>query len=517
MVAIVPSSSAAGATRQSGWSDRVSVLTRIEATQAARVENAGYSLIRRISVCPLIVPSDVGRRNEVVTAGQVPDDTAGAPEGGASLTDVLGPGRIEPHFQAVIECATGTPRAVEALARWRTADGDVLEVESMLTLVEQFDVWALLDAELLRLAATQVATWRRLPGLRDLELHANLSPESLRDPALATRVARTCLDCGLDPVALWLEVTERSVIEDLHVAALALAEMRGLGIRIWIDDFGVGFASLSYIKRLPIDGVKIDRSFISDIETSDAGHAIVDAVVSIASRLALRVIAEGVENAGQAEAVRRIGVHATQGFYHGRPQPAGTTIAGFHGRRPATPRADFVPPPAMPDEEARLRVVAACSPPLGEHDPALDEVTHFLAEACDVQIAVIGVTDRYWTRYISQHGYDRAGHARSYSAIAQLLSGPAVSIVSDMTKDSRFAWHPTIRDGGMRFLAGELIVVDGQRVGAVIVVDSEPRQPTRRQLQHLHQAAGRAQAHLQLRYVTSRLRETQIALELVQP
>jgi EAL domain-containing protein (putative c-di-GMP-specific phosphodiesterase class I) len=261
------------------------------------------------------------------------DDPTGSPppERPRSLTDVLGPGHLEPYFQAVVECENGTVRAVEALARWRTADGDLLDVEPMLKLVERFDAWTLLDAEILTLAVTEVAIWRRLPELGGLELHANLSPESLRDPELTTRVAQTCRDGGLDPVALWLEVTERSVIDDLDGAAVTLDEMRKLGVRIWVDDFGVGCASLSYVKGLPIDGIKIDRSFISDIETSGAGRAIVDAIVSIASRLALRVIAEGVENEGQAETVRRLGVHAIQGFHHGRPQPASSVTAGFLG------------------------------------------------------------------------------------------------------------------------------------------------------------------------------------------
>jgi EAL domain-containing protein (putative c-di-GMP-specific phosphodiesterase class I) len=88
-----------------------------------------------------------------------------------------------PYFQAVVDCGTGTVRAVEALARWRTADGNVLKVESMLRLVEEFDAWTLLDAEILTLAVTEVVIWRRLPGLGGLELHANLSPEPVRSGA----------------------------------------------------------------------------------------------------------------------------------------------------------------------------------------------------------------------------------------------------------------------------------------------------------------------------------------------
>ena len=349
------------------------------------------------------------------------------PEGPRSLEHALGPGRLEPHFQAVIECSTGMLRAVEALARWRT--GDVLiEGEDLVALAAEADACALLDAEMLRLAVRQVAAWRRLPGLRTLELHANLSPQSLRVPGLAERIQRTCRDAGLDPAALWMEVTETSVIGDLPQAATTLTELRSQGVRIWVDDFGAGYASLAYVKQLPIDGVKIDRSFIADIESSETGRAIVAAVVSLASPLALGVIAEGVESERQADVVRTLGVHATQGFYHGRPQPPSDGIGGLEGSprhangsaaaANGTVIATDGPPStgvhryrheaaatalATIREEARLRVVAACSPPLGEYDPVLHEVARFVADVCEVEVAVIGVDDRDRTLCLAQH------------------------------------------------------------------------------------------------------------------
>jgi EAL domain-containing protein (putative c-di-GMP-specific phosphodiesterase class I) len=429
----------------------------------------------------------------------------------ASLTDALGPGRLEPHFQAVVECGTGTVRAVEALARWRTRGG-LIEGEDLVELVRQVGCCALLDAEMLELAVAQVASWRRLPGLHALELHVNLSPESLRDPALVQRVERTYREGGLVPTALWMEVTETSVIDDLPVAATALERLRSLGIRIWVDDFGAGYASLSYVKQLPIDGVKIDRSFVTDIQSSEAGRAIVAAVVSMASPLALDVIAEGVESEQQAEVVRSLGVHATQGFYHGRPQPPSGAIGGLRGLLSPI-RAVFASPASTAEEEARLRVVAACMPLPGERDPELEEVARFLAEVCEVEIAVIGVDDRDRTRCLAQHGCGQDEES-GCSAVIQLMPATEMSVVPDMSKDPRFASDPVVRDGGMRFLAGEMLTVDGQRVGSVVLVGARPRRPTRRQLRFLHQAAERAQAHLQLRYVRNRLRETEVALAL---
>jgi EAL domain-containing protein (putative c-di-GMP-specific phosphodiesterase class I) len=457
------------------------------------------------------------------------------PAGPRSLNHALGPGRLEPHFQAVIECSTGMLRAVEALARWRTGD-DLIEGEDLVALAAQFDACALLDAEMLRLAVEQVAAWRRLPGLRTLELHANLSPQSLRVPGLAARIERTCREAGLNPAALWMEVTETSVIGDLPQAATTLSDLRTQGVRIWVDDFGAGYASLAYVKQLPIDGVKIDRSFIADIESSETGRAIVAAVVSLASPLALGVIAEGVESERQADVVRTLGVHATQGFYHGRPQSPSDGIGGLEG---SPRRANPLPvaaagsvaahrPPAGSHtyrhrgtttalatirEEERLRVVAACSPPLGEYDPVLHEVVRFVADVCEVEVAVIGVDDRDRTHCLAQHGATSGGH-RECSAAARLTPVAEVSVIPDLGAEERFAAEPLVREDGMRFLAAHALSVDGQRVGSLVLLGTRPRRPTRRQLRFLHQAAERVQAHLQLRCVRARLRDAEVALAL---
>jgi EAL domain-containing protein (putative c-di-GMP-specific phosphodiesterase class I) len=433
----------------------------------------------------------------------------------------------------VVDCETGALRAVEALARWRT-ENELIEGEDLVALAAQFDACTLLDAEMLRLAVQQVTTWRRLPRLRALELHANISPESLRDPQLPQRIRQTCRDAGFDPVALWMEVTETSVIDDLPQAATALNALRRLGVRIWVDDFGAGYASLAYVKQLPIDGVKIDRSFIADIEFSQTGRAIVAAVVSLASPLALAVIAEGVESERQADVLRTLGVHATQGFYYGRPQSPSDGIgglegwpAGSHGSVPVVAGSVHEPPPAHPRssgastatvlakarEEARLRVVAACSPPPGEHDPVLGEVTRFVADVCEVEVAVVVVEARDRTHCLAQHGCESGG-GRDCAAVAHLMPAAELSVVPDMTKDERFASEPAVRDGGMRFLAGETLSVDGQRVGSLALLGARPRRPTRRQLKFMHQAAERAQSHLQLRYVRTRLREAEVALAL---
>ena len=462
-----------------------------------------------------------------MAAGHLQEQNARVPDAPRSLSQALGQGRLEPHFQAVVECDTGTLRAVEALARWRIED-ELIEGEDLLELAGQLGACALLDAEMLRLAVQQVSAWRQLPGLRTLELHANLSPQSLRDPRLPERIERTCTAAGLDPAALWMEVTETSVIDDVPQAATTLSALRLLGVRILVDDFGAGYASLSYVKQLPIDGVKIDRSFISDIESSETGRAIVAAVVSLASPLALGVIAEGVESERQADVVRTLGVHATQGFYHGRPQPPSDGIGGLEGspvdadsapvdaERPQVDGNGLVSEAgalARVREAARLRVVAACSPAPGERDPVLDEVARFVADVCEVEIAVIGVEDGDRSQCLAQHGC-ASDAGRDCSTVVRLMPAAELSVVPDMSEDARFSTEPIVRDGGMRFLAGQALSVDGQRVGSLVVLGSRPRRPTRRQLRFLHQAAERTQAHLQLRYVRARLREAEVALAL---
>ena len=432
---------------------------------------------------------------------------------GAALGDVLGPGALEVHYQPLVDCRTGELRALEALARWRARDGRLVGAAEVIECLAAADGCAALDLAVLAAAAARIAAWRQLPGLHRLELHVNLSPESLRDLRLAARVARTCDASGLEPTALWLEVTESSVIADAVAAAEALTALRTLGIRITIDDFGVRYASFSYVKQLPINGVKLDRSFVADLETNEASRAIVRAVVSMARQLELSLVAEGVENGHQDEVLKELGVRVAQGYHHGRPLPA-SAATGEYLTPPPDPRPGSFPAPILADGAERLQIVYACSPPPGRAEPELDELCRFLAEVCDVELVIAGITDRYWTRVLAGHGRFGVGVARTHSPSAHLLTGPVQLHIADLHQDRRFDSHPVVTEHRMRFLAGNALAVAGHRVGAVLIGDPRPRALSAHDSELLRHAAERIQGHLTLRYLAGRITEAESRLTI---
>jgi len=440
-------------------------------------------------------------------------ESPGDTEHSAALRNVLGPGALEVHYQPLVDYGTGELRALEALARWRARDGRLVGAAEVIERLTAADGCAALDLAVLAAATAQITTWRQLPGLHSLELHVNLSPESLRDLALPTSVARICDTSGLEPTALWLEVTESSVIADAVAAAEALNALRRLGIRITIDDFGVRYASFSYVKQLPINGVKLDRSFVADVETNEASRAIVRAVASMARQLELSLVAEGVENGHQDEVLKELGVRIAQGYHHGRPLPASATT-GEYLTPPPDPRPGFFPAPILADEAERLEIVYACSPPLGQAEPELDELCRFLAEVCDVEVVIAGITDRYWTRVLAGNRRFGVAVARIHSPSAHLLTGPMQLHIADLHKDKRFDLHPVVSEHRMRFLAGNALVVAGHRVGAVLISDSQPRELSAHDSELLRHAADRIQGHLTVRYLAGRITEAETRLTI---
>ena len=426
---------------------------------------------------------------------------------------ISGPDAIQVVFQPLVVCGTDTTRAVTAAARRADsdADGETADPYGQLWVP---GAHVALDAALLERAATEVARWRRLPATRALELRVNISAESLSDPELPARVVGTCERTGLDPGALWFELTEGSVTGG-DASATMLHRLREIGARISVDGFGGRYASLSYIKDLPINGVTLDRGFVADIETDAADRAIVHTVASIARQLRLTVAADGVQTAGQEAALAELGVDLTQGPYHLDPRPAGERLDAYLAIGPQLNRV-FGDTPIPVDEEARLRVVSACTLPLGETDPILDDASRFLARHCNAETVVVGIADRYWTRYMARHGTDVLGTPLSQSPTAFLLTDATELVVPDYSVDPRFAHSPMIRlEGSGRFLAGHALTVGGSRIGGVWMTGPGPRHLIDRELRFLRQTADRIQTQLEVRYLSARLRDTETRVALV--
>ena len=163
--------------------------------------------------------------------------------------------------------------------------------------------------------------WHRM-GFEPLDLAVNLSGRQFQERTLTDTIAQVIAASGLAPSSVELELTESVIMRDAAESARRLRELTALGIRLAVDDFGTGYSSLSYLRSFPISSLKIDRSFVRDIDRDPNGAAIAQAIIALAKSLSLKVVAEGVETRGQVDLLRRYGCEEMQGFLFSRPLPA---------------------------------------------------------------------------------------------------------------------------------------------------------------------------------------------------
>ena len=224
------------------------------------------------------------------------------------------------YYQPKIDVRTGALVAVEALLRWPHPSRGLVPPDEFILLAEQTRLIRPLSRWVLRAALRQCAAWRA-DGL-DLPVAVNLSAQDLQDPALPDLVAEQLTACGVSPEHLQLEITESGLLADPPRARERLARLRALGVRVAIDDFGTGYSSLSYLQRLPVDELKIDRSFVQGMAADESARAIVRAVIDLADDLGLRVVAEGVEDRATWDVLAALGCDVAQGYYFSPPLPA---------------------------------------------------------------------------------------------------------------------------------------------------------------------------------------------------
>jgi EAL domain-containing protein (putative c-di-GMP-specific phosphodiesterase class I) len=219
-----------------------------------------------------------------------------------------------------VDGRTGRLTGVEALLRWHHPVRGLISPAEFIPVAEQTGAIRDIGAWVLRTAGAQVVAWQTvLPGCGELELAVNLSPVQLSDSDLGSIVEGTLLSTGLAANRLTLEVTESVLLADLDLARRQLDALRELGIRIAIDDFGTGYSSLSYLARLPADQVKIDRSFVHDLQPNSGASVLVKAIIDMATGLGLDVIAEGVEQHSQQTLLTELGCPHAQGYLFAKP------------------------------------------------------------------------------------------------------------------------------------------------------------------------------------------------------
>lgn len=224
------------------------------------------------------------------------------------------------HYQPQVYLKDGRLRGVEALARWRHPQLGDISPARFVVLAEQCGLIDDLGRWVLHEACRQLADWRRR-GLAIPSISVNLSPSNFHDADLPATIARTLAQYGIRPAELMLEITE-SVLMDISPSFLKiLHEVHAMGVLLSMDDFGTGFSSLSHLHRLPVQELKLDRSFVFDLEHDDASRTLSDAVLHLGGSLGLSVVAEGVETEAQRSILMQLGYQLGQGYLYSAPLP----------------------------------------------------------------------------------------------------------------------------------------------------------------------------------------------------
>lgn len=237
------------------------------------------------------------------------------------LREAIDTGKLRMHYQPQIHLATGSLWAVEALARWPHPRRGDISPSLFVPLAEETGLVVALGYWAVREACAQQAQWRR-QGVAVPAISVNLSPLSIRDTGLPDVVAQALHANGLPAGELTIEITEGVFLEHTAESDATIAALRKLGVRLSIDDFGTGFSSLSRLTRLQVEEIKLDRSFLVDLETSEATRTLVEAVIRIGRARNLTVVAEGVTSAYQRQFLLEQGCHVGQGFLFAQPLPA---------------------------------------------------------------------------------------------------------------------------------------------------------------------------------------------------
>jgi diguanylate cyclase (GGDEF)-like protein/PAS domain S-box-containing protein len=237
-------------------------------------------------------------------------------------------------YQPIVAIADGSVHAVEALVRWEHPVRGLVGPDEFIPIAEDSGLILGLGRWVLAEACRQAAEWRAAWGDASAPaVSVNLSARQLADRDLVEYVAATLSESGLAPERLGLEITETLLMHEVDAAIETLRALRALGVSLHLDDFGTGYSSLSYLKRFPLDGLKLDRSFIAGLGANTQESAIVAAVIEMARALGMTVIAEGVETEEQLASLRDLGCELAQGYYFARPMPA--RVAAEFLRRPA--------------------------------------------------------------------------------------------------------------------------------------------------------------------------------------
>ncbi|HEY8800941.1 MAG TPA: bifunctional diguanylate cyclase/phosphodiesterase, partial [Candidatus Limnocylindrales bacterium] len=252
----------------------------------------------------------------------------------SELSRGVGRGELLVYYQPIVTLETGRIHGVEALVRWRHPTRGIVGPDEFIPLAEESGTILALGRWVLTEACREVASWRDIwPDASSLVLTINLSAAQLQQQDFVDELRGILADTGFPADNLVLELTETAMFHDTHTTIARLQALRQLGIRIAIDDFGTGYSSLGYLRRFQVDILKIARDFIGSADGGSEDWAFAHAIVALGRTLDLRIVAEGIEQAGQLQRLRDLGCEFGQGFLFARPADGATFTAATFGQR----------------------------------------------------------------------------------------------------------------------------------------------------------------------------------------
>jgi diguanylate cyclase (GGDEF)-like protein/PAS domain S-box-containing protein len=227
------------------------------------------------------------------------------------------------HYQPIVDLATAEIQGFETLVRWQHPQRGLVPPNEFIPLAEETGLIIALSYHLMETACRQLRIWQRLhPQAQDLTISVNLAAMQLHSPGLLAHIDDILIRTGLSPRSLVLEITESMLIDDIQTTLAALHALRQRSIALSIDDFGTGYSSLSYLYQFPINHLKIDRSFVSQMQSSPHHHKLVETIITLAHQLGFTAIAEGIESEADVAILRSLACDLGQGYWFGKPQPA---------------------------------------------------------------------------------------------------------------------------------------------------------------------------------------------------
>ena len=239
----------------------------------------------------------------------------------SELHNAVALNQLRLYYQPKVDTQTGEVRSAEALVRWMHPTRGIVSPAEFIPLAEECGLIGAIGGWVIREACRQTRAWQ-LDGVPTLRVSVNLSASQFRDSGLVDSIRAALDDAGLEARYLEVELTESAVMSDPEKSIAVLEHLSAMGVLVSVDDFGTGYSSMSYLRRFPIDKLKIDRVFIDEIVSRPEDASIVRAIVSLAHSLRLKVVAEGVETPAQLDFLRTAGCDEYQGYHFSRPLPA---------------------------------------------------------------------------------------------------------------------------------------------------------------------------------------------------